>query len=162
MKRNKVLGVGIAALLIVGLAWGINAATQESEGCPYLGEGKGLGQKGGFRTGIKEKLGLSEDATRGEMKAVGLEELGLSEDATKEEVMEAMFQKKLEVLGLTEGSTIREFRDAMQEQKLSMMREKLGLSEDATDQEIKDALGEKAFNGPKFRGGVGRKMGWAM
>jgi len=159
MEKNKLIGVGIAALLIVGLAWSINAATQKREGCPYLGKGKGFGQKGGFHAGITKKANLHEYATKEKFKAAGLEELGLSEDATKEEVMEAMFQKKLEKLGLTEDSTIRELKDAMKEQKLSMMRKKLGLSEDATEEEIKDALGEKAFNGPK---GFGKKMGRAI
>ena len=153
MEKNKLIGVGIAALLIIGLAWGINAATQENKGCPFSGK------KGGFHAGIKEGMNLPKDATMEKVKAAGLEELGLSEDATKEEIMEAMFQKKLEKLGLTEDSTIGELREAMQEQRLSMMREKLGLSEDASEEEIKDALGEKAFNGHK---GVGKKMGWGM
>ncbi len=153
MERSKILGVGIAALLIVGLAWGINAATQEKGECPFSGK------KAGFHAGIKKGLNLPKDATREEVKAAWLEEMGLSEDATKEEIMEAKFQKKLEGLGLTEDSTIGELREAMQEQKLSMMREKLGLSEDASEEEIKDALGEKAFNGHK---GIGKKKGWGM
>lgn len=162
MGKNKLIGVGIAALLIVGLALAINAATQGEEGYPCLGKGKGFGQKGGFHARIKERLNLPKEATRMGVKAAGLEELGLSEDASKEEIMEAMFQKKLEKLDLTEDSTIGELREAMQEQKLSMMRKKLGLPEDASEEDIKDALGEKAFNGPRLHRGFGKRMGRAI
>ena len=143
MERKKLIGVGIAALLIVGLVWGIDAATQKGEeGCPFAGKG--------FRA--KGKL-------TGEGRAAMFEKLELPEDATREEVHEAMFQKKLDGLGLTEDSSIRELKDAMYGHRLSIMREKLGLSEDATEEEIKDALGEKAFDRHK---GFRKKMAWGM
>lgn len=155
--EGKNLLVGIAALLVFGAVLVSSIGVYENGEQPC--NGKGMGFRG---LGEGKRFGQLGNLSGGQGRAAMLEDLGLSEDATKEEIMEAMFQKKLEKLGLTEDSTIGELREAMQEQKLSMMREKLGLSDDATDQEIKDALGEKAFNGPKFRGGVGRKMGWAI
>ena len=122
--NKKIALVGIASLLFVASAFALVQETEEE------GEGWGFG---GMRNGmfgymagpkVNEKLGLSEDATREEVKSAMLEDLGLGEDATKEEVRKAMYEKKA----------------AMFEEKMQVIAEKLGLPNTATAEEIHAAM----------------------
>ncbi|MBD3388376.1 MAG: hypothetical protein GF416_04805 [Candidatus Altiarchaeales archaeon] len=124
--KTKLFAAGLAALLVLGLVVAVNAT--EAAG----------GSKGFSRHGFMKGH-----------EPVNLEELGLTEDATREEIREAMWEKRLSDLGLTEDDTIGEFHIAVKarmeerhqemEERHSEMLSKLGLGEDATHEEIMEA-----------------------
>jgi hypothetical protein len=187
MEKKRILALGLAALLVAGLALAVDLES--------------WGKRGDRCADMKEKLGLSADATPEEVRGAReaycdenpddcpemgpmmgkmrmgkmredrqemLEKIGLDEDATPEEVRDALWDKRLEDLGLTDESTIGELRAAMKErrqamwkEKLSEMKEKLDLPEEASEEEVKEALKEKhgEFQGYRHMGGFrGRGM----
>lgn len=150
--KKKFLVAGLSTLLIFGIIAAVNAVTDG------IGEGRGAGFFRGFRM---KGLGMDKSST--------IEDLCLPEDATPEEVMEAIWEKRLEELGLTEDSTIKELKEAVKErmqasweEKLPELKEKLGLPDDATEEDVKEALKEKREGCKEFchrRGFRGRRIG---
>jgi hypothetical protein len=126
MERKKtVLAVGFGALLVFSLVAAASATgTFGKKGMRGFGAGFAPGDRGEAMAG-----------------------LGLPEDATHEQVMDAMWQKRLADLGLTERSSVGQYREAVKagmqermEQRKTAILDKLGLSEDASEQQIRDAM----------------------
>ena len=132
-RKTKVLGAGLAALLVIGLVATAHSAIQ----------GKGEGLKGrGMRKGF------------GPLAMAG--SLGLPENATRQQIKDAVWDKRLADLGLTRESTIGEYVDAMEANMLERhneMLEELGLPEDATPEQVHEAMeerrGQKPFKGQR-------------
>jgi hypothetical protein len=129
--NKKTLGLGLAALLIFGAVLAVNA--------DEIGEKAMRLSKSQRHSGMGAMLSAQNTA-----------ELGLPDDATRQEVMEALWQRRLSELGLTGDSTVSQYHELMREriqesqnQRDDMLREKLGLPGDATEDEIRDAMRQK-------------------
>jgi len=130
MEKKNILILGMIALLIIGTVLAINSQKQ----------------KGGSRfSKVREKLGLPENANRGEIR-------------------EAIWQKKIKELGLTEESTLKEFRESvekkkemMHEERLATIKEKLGLKGDTTEAEVREALKNWRKENRNLIGGLGKR-----
>ncbi|MBU0762568.1 MAG: hypothetical protein KKD39_06040 [Candidatus Altiarchaeota archaeon] len=135
--KTKLLGAGLAALLVIGLVTAANAASE------------GIGKCGGGFLPPKQGYGMMHGKNTGML----LEDLGLPDDATREQVMDALWEKRLVDLGLTGDSTVSELHAAMKakmQEKKAEMEEKrqerlaeLGLTEDATPEEVMAAMKAK-------------------
>jgi hypothetical protein len=128
-SKKKILIVGAATLIVVGLVMAGSAADPA----------KGFAGKWGMHGGMGKHI------FSGNPRA--MENLGLPDNATREEVEGAMWAKQLKDLGLTEDSTLREYRQALQsrlqDDRQDMERkiiEKLGLPANATRADAMNAM----------------------
>ncbi len=142
-KNKKILIVGVAILVVVGLVIAANAAVNATKFMEKRGI-NGFYKTGCIQTGIPRHM----------LKRPLLEGLGLPENASKEQIRDAMWDEELKDLGLTEDSTLREYRQALdaklkaeqenksleQEQRAQEIREKVGLPENATQEDIMNAM----------------------
>ena len=152
--KKKVMAVGAAALLVIGLVVAGNAAVQ--------GATVAYG-KGGMRGGWGRHGGNS----------TSLQGLSLPANATREQVSDAMWEKQLKDLGLTDSSTLAEYRQAMkarmqavQGQRMKDLRTKLNLTADASNEDVMNAMKQwrddnkgllqGGMGGPGFAHGPGR------
>jgi hypothetical protein len=138
--KKKIMIVGAAALIVVGLIAAANAAVQAGAAAPW----KGWGKRGMGLANLTQSLGLPENATR-------------------QQIGDAMWEKQITDLGLTDSSTLAEYRAALkakmqegQEERMQGVRAKLSLPANATRDDIMDAMKQwRAGNKELLQGAMG-------
>lgn len=148
--KKKLLIVGAAALIVVGLVVAANAVEQ----------GAGFAGKGWMRGGM---------GRHGQNMTSVFENLGLPANATMEQVRDAMWEKRIKDLGLTDESTLAEYRQALKakmqanhEQQMQDVKAKLNLPENATKEDIQAAMKQWRADNKALLPGKGRMGGFGM
>jgi hypothetical protein len=143
--KKKILIVGAAALIVMGLVVAANAVVQG---------GTDASGKGWMRGGLG-KRGVN---------STFLQDLNLPANATREQISDAMWEKQLKDLGLTDGSTLAEYRQALkarmqstQQERLQALKTKLNLPADATNEDVMNTMTKwRSDNKDLLQGGAGR------
>jgi hypothetical protein len=128
MGKTKLFGALLAAFLVLGLLTAVSAK-----------EGENTERRSGMH-----KMRWQMAPHPGKMGMI--EDLGLEDDASREEIMEALWDKKLKDLELTPESKISEFQTVMRQKRQERMAEKLselGLDSDASPEDIMQAMKER-------------------
>jgi len=155
-NKKKIVLVGAAILLVLGLVMAVNAGLNATKAMEKHGM-RGFSKEGCMRRGFP-----SQNVTV-------LDNLGLPENATREQVREAVWEKKLTELGLTENSTIREFRQALEtrmqavrDERIQKLEEKLNLPANATQEDIKNAMHQLRNDSKELLSGKGGRPVFGM
>ena len=148
--KKKLLIVGAAALMVVGLVMAVNV-TQQGGKSPGIGWMKGWGRH--MPPGNQTLLA----------------NLGLPENATRQQISDAMWEKQLKDLGLTDDSTLREYRQALEakrktanDERMQALKEKLNLPANATQEDIQNATKQWRNDNKELLQGKGQRPGFGM
>ena len=152
--KKKMLIVGAAALMVIGLVMAVNVTQQ---GIKPAG--------GGWMRG-----GWGKHVSTGNQTLMGLlGNLGLPENATRQQISDALWEKKLKDLGLTEDSTMREYRQALEakmqaanDERMQKLKEKLNLPANATREEVQNAMNQWRNDKKELLPGKGHRLGFGM